>query len=370
MTNIVTPKELEALLNGLEPHVSGEGGCGGQPLMTDGGASRPGDLVSFDLRALCPESQAPCVILLKKPRDADGAPLLDPALLPGRTITDAWLKAQAARGVTGAYVFPNDLAALQNYFRRQMLASPTCGPLEQDQRCRLSYEHAVCILKSALRSSGDQEALRKAFGEAVELVGRLMSDDALLRGALLTMGGQDQLCEHGVNVCLLGLSLAKFLGWTRSDAQNLALALMFHDLGMSSVPRRILSKPARLDADEMRQVRRHTRVGTDVLACLPEVDPEMIGTIRNHHENLDGSGYPQGLDARRLGRNARVARIADTFDAITSRRPWRGAMEPALALKYMREEMGSALDQGLVTCFFAALEERPASKRRPAADPT
>jgi putative two-component system response regulator len=127
-----------------------------------------------------------------------------------------------------------------------------------------------------------------------------------------------------------------------------------HDVGMIGVPDRIVLKPGPLDAQERQIVRRHPQIGADIIG---KHDNELLATARTialtHHERWDGTGYPQGLQGEQIPVYGRLVAIADVFDALVSKRPYKAAIPPAQALAMMAEERGKAFDPTLLDCFFA-----------------
>ena len=115
---------------------------------------------------------------------------------------------------------------------------------------------------------------------------------------------------------------------------------MLHDVGKLAVSSQILDKPGRLTDDEFAQVKRHAEVSEQVLASIPLFAPwaAMAGA---HHERLDGSGYPRGLTGTQIPRGAHVLAVADVFDALTAKRPYREPMSRDEALNVIRSELRS-----------------------------
>ncbi|HET9719875.1 MAG TPA: HD-GYP domain-containing protein [Solirubrobacteraceae bacterium] len=126
-------------------------------------------------------------------------------------------------------------------------------------------------------------------------------------------------------------------------------AAALHDVGKLSTPREVLRKPGRLTDEEFELVKHHARDGAEMVNCLE--DPELAAIVECHHERLDGSGYPDGLQAGQIPLGARIVAVADTFDAITAPRPYRPAAPHQRAFAVLSDEETSRLDPEVVQAF-------------------
>lgn len=146
-----------------------------------------------------------------------------------------------------------------------------------------------------------------------------------------------RLYSHCLNVSLLGMGFAQYLGWNSVKARTLGLGGLIHDIGISRVPRTILDKPGPLTPQEMSGIKQHPMEGFNMLRNL-QVRREVLEMVLHHHENCDGSGYPAGLQFIEINPMARILRIIDSYEAMTAARPWRSAMDARKALWSMRNE--------------------------------
>ena len=132
--------------------------------------------------------------------------------------------------------------------------------------------------------------------------------------------------------------------------EKLTLAALLHDVGKIGTPDSILLKPAALTAAEQAVVRLHAERGARVLAAVPEME-EVAAAMRHHHENYDGTGYPDGLAGEKIPLAARVIRVADAYDAMTSPRPFRDAFGHEAAVAELLHEAGTMFDPEVVEAF-------------------
>lgn len=156
--------------------------------------------------------------------------------------------------------------------------------------------------------------------------------------------------QHGT------LELARALGVTDEDTlSGLEAAALLHDTGKIAVPEHILNKPGRLTAAEFETMKRHAPIGAQILASI-EFPYPVAPVVRHHHENWDGSGYPDGLKGEEIPLGARILSVVDCFDALTSDRPYRGRMTAHQALQIILARRGTQYDPAIVDAFIACYE--------------
>jgi putative nucleotidyltransferase with HDIG domain len=151
--------------------------------------------------------------------------------------------------------------------------------------------------------------------------------------------------QHGT------LALARELGVTDEDTlSGLEAAALLHDTGKIAVPEHILNKPGRLTASEFETMKRHAPIGAQILASI-EFPYPVAPVVRHHHENWDGTGYPDGLKGEEIPLGARILSVVDCFDALTSDRPYRSRMSEQDALRIILERRGIQYDPAVVDAF-------------------
>ena len=156
---------------------------------------------------------------------------------------------------------------------------------------------------------------------------------------------------HSRRVTRHSFRIARQLGLSDEDAARIRTAAAVHDVGKIETPREVLNKPGRLTDEEFAVIKRHPVDGAVMVAALG--DDELTSIVRHHHERLDGGGYPDGLVGGQIPLGARVIAVADTFDALTSSRPYRPGCSHKKALDILRKEAGSQLDPDVVAAFLS-----------------
>jgi len=165
-------------------------------------------------------------------------------------------------------------------------------------------------------------------------------------------------CDHSRRVATYAQRLARFLGWNRRDARDLALASLVHDLGKTWIGNDILMKSDSLSEEERRKMERHPIIGARILIGC-DVHPFFVETVLYHHEAWDGRGYPAGLNGEEIPVSARILSVADVFDVLTSQRPYKSALSMDAARERLLQGSARSFDPMIVRAFLTLLDDRP-----------
>lgn len=149
---------------------------------------------------------------------------------------------------------------------------------------------------------------------------------------------------HSVNVSVIGIALAQEIGIAGSDLRELGSGLMLHDLGKSQIDHSILNKRGPLNDEEWIIIRQHPDMGVKLVSGMNRVPKAAFDVIRQHHEKCTGKGYPQCLKENEIHVYAKIAAIADVFDALTTDRPYKDALNAYSAMQLMHDKMAGDFD--------------------------
>lgn len=155
---------------------------------------------------------------------------------------------------------------------------------------------------------------------------------------------------HTLRVTSLSLRIAQSLGLSKKELVNIQLGTLLHDIGKLGIPEKIMQKPGRLTPHEFQIVQEHPIYALEWLIKQPEYKTAMVVPLY-HHEWWDGSGYPFGLAGEEIPLAARIVAVADVWDALTSDRPYRKAMDERKALSIIKSESGTHFDPEIVEIF-------------------
>ena len=197
---------------------------------------------------------------------------------------------------------------------------------------------------------------------AVEIVA---SEEAYLgarvRALMIRLAEKDTPTEeHTRRVAALSVEVGERLGLSAGRLRSLAIGGLLHDMGKLSVPDAILQKPGALDEDEFAQIKLHPQRGRELLNELGGFDETVQRLVLDHHERLDGRGYPRGLDGKDLDLETRILALCDVYDALVSPRVYRPAWTVDEALALIRSETGTAFDPQCVDALLEILGQNVA----------
>ena len=162
--------------------------------------------------------------------------------------------------------------------------------------------------------------------------------------------------EHARRVRRYARALASRIGIDdEASLRTIETAALFHDVGKLAIPDRLLAKAGPLTPEEYEQVKRHAAIGADLLTGLSFPGPLAL-LVRHHHENWDGTGYPDRLRREEIPAGARALSNADCYDALTSDRPYRRALSHAAAMTMMTDRCGSMFDPNMIEAFLSIAE--------------
>ena len=235
---------------------------------------------------------------------------------------------------------------------RRLIEDPRVEP---EVKAGLLYDNATQIIEQAMADPRLGENVKVGVEYVSDVTGFITSTPEGVKSLADVLSTDYTLYTHSVNVCLMTVGLAHFMGFGERDIIVFGSGSLFHDMGKRDIPQSVLTKPGRLDDDEWRLMKKHPSVGFDLLRTGAKLPAKALDMVIEHHENLDGSGYPRGLKGDQISRPGRIIRIIDAYDAITSKRWYKDAIKPFEAITIMRKEMAGQMSEKLLQAFIAFL---------------
>ena len=209
--------------------------------------------------------------------------------------------------------------------------------------CNCTLHHLIQEKNLQLHDAYDQ--LQNSYLEMISTMRRVVdAKDTYTRG-------------HSDRVSYYAAQLARHMGRDAEYCERVRLAGLFHDVGKLSIPDEILLKPERLTDEEYQVIKSHPQKGVELLSVISHLRP-IFPAILNHHEHMDGSGYPAGLRGETIPEEARIVAVADTFDAMTSDRQYRKALTAQWAMEELDRYKGTQLDAEIVDVFLKMIQSR------------
>jgi response regulator RpfG family c-di-GMP phosphodiesterase len=191
--------------------------------------------------------------------------------------------------------------------------------------------------------------------QALQELERSYEDTLQALGAAIDLR-DNETAGHSQRVCRYALEIARTMGWSEDMLGSLAKGAHLHDIGKLGIPDGILLKPGPLTTDERKLMQRHVQIGFDLVADIAFL-ADAAEIVLTHHERYDGSGYPRGLKRDEILPSARIFAVADSFDAITSDRPYRRASSFESGREVIRGCSGIQFDPAVVSAFLSIPEE-------------
>jgi putative two-component system response regulator len=183
-------------------------------------------------------------------------------------------------------------------------------------------------------------------------------DEAKLLSLVQTIELKDPYTRgHSERVARYGSLIIDGLGASDEEKKDIRYGCLLHDCGKIGIPEAILNKPGSLDSNQSELMKNHPRWGSEV-AIAAGMNQRIVNMVLHHHERFDGRGYPGGLAGAQIPREARIAALADFYDALASDRPYRKAMGTSEAMKLILKERALSFDPQLADLFVEQIEKQ------------
>ena len=204
------------------------------------------------------------------------------------------------------------------------------------------------VVRDVLANAFKSESTSTIVGTA-NLLGQHIA--SLVSETQLSMTGLSKILHHdygtfthSANVALYSSLLALRMGFQEYSIEDIAVGGLLHDIGKLSIDDKILNKPGKLDDMEFRIIKKHPLEGFRRLVSEENVTTCQLLMAYQHHEKLDGTGYPVGIESDEISKVAKLCAVVDVYEALTSKRPYRNAMRPDQAIEIMARDVGKHLD--------------------------
>jgi putative nucleotidyltransferase with HDIG domain len=223
-------------------------------------------------------------------------------------------------------------------FEEALFAAPL--PPEANGRLALTIERRRGAFKRALVGGCPKAIVAAAKEAARDLLQVVDHHDFAVQKALALLEHDRCTFQHSCNVSLYSAALSKRLGMSDADVEQVIVGAMVHDVGKRHIPTYILRKAGLLEDRERALIRQHPVTGFRELVSLGELNRRQLMMVYQHHERIDGTGYPVGIPGDEIDPWGKICAVADVFEALTANRPYRGASTAAEALTTMHGEKG------------------------------
>lgn len=241
-------------------------------------------------------------------------------------------------------------------------ATPYLASFEEEfPRAKQAYEDIQTQLKAMFRDVRIGRAIKTPEAErTVRIITNsiIRNPDAMM--LMTNLKAIDEyLVTHAMNVCILTLVFARFLGIDEKQMHELGMGALLHDVGEIRLPQEILHKPGELTPEEHATVQKHTAYGVAILGHTSGISEVVLDIVLHHHERINRSGYPEKLSGQEISLFAKIVGIIDVYDSLTSPTPYRNHISNNAALKTMYDWRGTLFDETLIEKFIKCLGVYP-----------
>jgi len=218
---------------------------------------------------------------------------------------------------------------------------------------RISHKKSSSAVKTVLDrvmlgEDFDSYSVKSAVKNMVKEV--FSNEEAMMMMTMLK-GERDSVAQHSLNVSILSIGFARFLGFSEQQIEEIGIGALLHDIGKVKIDKNLLDKEDSLSDKEMQQLCMHPQYSYRILQKKTDLPPSVIDIAVSHHERLGGQGYPRGLKAEQISRRVQVVSIMDTFESLTSDQPYRSAISVVEAYKVLMQDKNIKFDERLVLKF-------------------
>lgn len=215
-------------------------------------------------------------------------------------------------------------------------------------------ENSKLIMKDLLDDPRSGEKIKESKIMVNNMVDCILQNRDAIYNMLSLKNYDYYTYTHSVNVAVLSVGLGVAINLKREDIEKLGTGALLHDIGKSTIPHEVLNKQGKLTDAEYRIIKNHVGEGEKILRMHKEIAEEAFDAVLQHHEKLSGKGYPLRLEGKDIKLFGRIAAIADCYDALTTRRPYKPAFTPFYALSIVAKETGD-YDPDLLKVFIKML---------------
>ena len=287
-----------------------------------------------------------------------GTGVINQVRVAGEALAAGMLRNWAQAGVSVLYVHTTDHRLYQGFAETVLNDLAAHSDLPAPQKARIYYKTMHALVHEACTSNHIEDLAagpRDAFANG--MVSMICEDSEAMGGLLMMLSHDYYTYTHMVNVSVMVAGLAYRAGVRdRGRLRDVASGGLLHDVGKTRIDPEVLNKAGRPTAEEWEEIKTHPGLGLEYLYQRPDIRPAELLIVHQHHEKLDGSGYPLGLVGGEICPEAQMTAVVDIYDALTCQRPYRAALSHETAMAILREQAGGKLSAELVAAWQETIE--------------
>ena len=229
------------------------------------------------------------------------------------------------------------------------------GNIPIDEKHKDLVEHTTKAFQDLRTSSElDLKSIKEDVDKAIPDM--IRNDDVLMRLSQLK-ASDNSTFDHSLRVSILATMVGKWMGYNKDQLSDLAQASLLFDIGKMKIPDFVLNKPNKTKQEEFDIIKKHAQFGYAILLKTKGVTNNIKYSALQHHERMDGSGYPLRLRSGQIHEFAKIIMVCDIFDAMTNKRPYKDSVSPFVAAEYIQWHAGKTLDAKICYIFLKNLSE-------------
>lgn len=237
------------------------------------------------------------------------------------------------------YISGGDRHDYQKYIEKNIVHIINNSSIPSSALAGIIYDNAHCIIENVFDQPTSRESMSRCKSLVESSVMYILKNEDSFQNLLKLMSFDYTTYTHSINVCTFSIALGRYSGIENPEELNrLGTGALLHDVGKTRIPQDILNKKGPLDDSEMHAIRQHPRWGFEIILMTKVLPHESYYPILQHHEREDRSGYPHGISEQEIHVYSKIVAIADVFDAMTTNKAYRNAVESFPALKEMHLE--------------------------------
>jgi len=259
--------------------------------------------------------------------------------------------------VIGAPVPAAETPAARPQGRRRPPAMQRLSPEDRQRLAAQTILQSEAVVESLFKDirQGSDIKVEQVAPVVRQLAGVMQRDPVVLLNLTRLKSKDETTFRHSLGVSALMVQFARYLRLDETIVEHLGIGGLLHDVGKMKIPDDVLTKEGALTDGEFQLIRNHPQLGHAILSLQPDMPEIVLDVCLNHHERLDGQGYPNGLSGDALSLHARLCTICDVYEAITTVRPYKQAWKHADAIAWMLNRQGH-FDRSLLREFVTCLE--------------
>jgi HD-GYP domain-containing protein (c-di-GMP phosphodiesterase class II) len=253
------------------------------------------------------------------------------------------------RSATPVYILLEHNDAYLNYLSNEISNILIDKAITNRVKGQLLYHVSTGYIQEVFSSKDALDATQRQMYLIEQIISLWLSDPEVLTSITLLNTHNDYEYKHSVQVASICIILGSIcFDLSRFELMDLGVGGLLHDVGKIHIDNNILTKSSKLSEEETKLIHMHPEDAYVYLKKTSRLDPTVLEMIRDHHETLDGLGYPKGISGEKIGRNARIVAVADIFCALISDRPYRPAHSHPNALEILKTDFSKKLDKRII----------------------